>query len=195
MATSYESDLTDTRLSRQFSFYLLLSDIESLVAELRLRVGIRMIQTPSQSLKPVELNSPMSHRSPRKPDAVSVWCGLTAASGADIRMKFYPTQSHWIVTDASEVIEFSGCEYDGNTLAIGRFYYQNDMLIDGTIWPKRKEFIEWADRVFRTTKKLLHRSKALDAYIGEGAAKWRLNGGQFVSGFRQAGEPVHAVDE
>lgn len=182
-------------MSKQFRFYLLPSDIEALVAELRTRVGVRIIQTPSLSLKPVELNSSMNNRTSRKSDSVYVRCCLTAPNGADVRMRFYPTQSHWIITDESEVIEFSGCDYNGSVLMIGRFYFQNDMLIDDTIWPKRKEFTEWADRIFRTAKKLLHRSKALDAYIGEDAEKWRSDGGRFAWGRKMGGESIYAIDE
>jgi hypothetical protein len=95
-------------------------------------------------------------------------------------MRFIPTQSYWLVEDQLELIEFSGCDYDGTTLVVGRFYFQPDMLIGDTIWPKREEFIEWADRIFRYTKKLLIRSKDLDAYVGEDAYKWWQEGGTFT---------------
>ena len=55
----------------------------------------------------------------------------------------------------SEVIEFRGCEFDGSVLVRGRFYFQNDFLLDGMIAPKRTEFLTWADRVFRLAKKSL----------------------------------------
>jgi len=95
-------------------------------------------------------------------------------------MRFIPTQSYWLVEDQLELIEFSGCDYDGKTLVVGRFYFQADMLIGDTIWPKRKEFIEWAGRIFYYTKRLLIRSKDLDAYVGKDAYKWRQEGGHFT---------------
>jgi hypothetical protein len=178
-------------MSRQFRFYLLPSDIETLIAELRVRVGVKIIQTPSLSLNPIELDSPISNRSGhfRTTDSVSVWCCLTALSDADIRMRFIPTHSHWIVESRSEVIEFSGCDFNGKFLLIGRLYFQDDMLIDDMICPKRKEFVKWADQVFRATKKILRYSKALDAYLGEKAEEWQQIGGRFASGFRLDGEP------
>jgi hypothetical protein len=63
----------------------------------------------------------------------------------------------------------------------GRFYFQNDLLVGGIIAPKRREFLAWADRVFRLAKKSLTRSKTLDAYVGEHAEKWRRGGGRFAS--------------
>jgi len=134
-------------MSRQFSFYLLPSDIEVLLTELRTRVGVKIIQTLSSSLMPVELNSPMMNQISRKSDSVYVQCCLTVPSGADVRMKFCPTQSHWIIADESEVMEFSGCDYDVSVLMSGRFYFQNDMLIDDTIWPKPILRSTWKDQM------------------------------------------------
>jgi hypothetical protein len=182
-------------MSKQFRFYLLPSDIESLFAELSMRVGIRIIQTPAPRLEPIELESPIRDSSKfRTTDSVSVWCCLTAPSNADVRMRFITSQSHWIVEDRSEVIEFSGCDYDGSVLLIGRFYFQSDMLIGDTIWPKRAEFLKWTDSVFQTAKKLLHYSKGLEAYIGEDARKWRENGGRFASGIRPDGKPIYEAE-
>ena len=110
-------------------------------------------------------------------------------------MRYIPQQSHWIVhSEGAEGIEFSGCGYDGKTLLEGRFYFRNDMLIGDSIWPKRREFIDWADRVFRITKKQLRWSKELDAYIGKGAEDFLQNGGKFATRIRPDGEPAY-VDE
>ena len=122
---------------------------------------------------------------------MSVRCYL-APDDAVLRMSYYPKQANWQVEHTSEVIEFSGCDSGANILVVGRLYFQNDILLDGTIWPKRKEFTDWADKVFRTTKKLLHRSRELDAYVGEGAEEFRKNGGRFVSSLRASGEAIYA---
>lgn len=95
-------------------------------------------------------------------------------------MRFVPLLSHWKVEIESEAIEISGCEFDGSVLLGGRFYFKNDILLNGMIVPKRKEFLIWADKVFRSAKKSLARSKTLDAYVGEEAARWRQSGGRFA---------------
>lgn len=107
-------------------------------------------------------------------------------------MSFYPTRSEWLVQTESEVIEFSGCAFDGNLLRCGRFHFQNDLLVGDMIVPKRKEFLDWADRVFRVSKKLLRRSKTLDAYVGKEADAWREAGGRFIWMIKANGEPMYA---
>ena len=138
-----------------------------------------MVGRNSANPKPFELDSPICKRSPLIGTEESVFtdCYLVPVSGADIRMAYYPTQRHWKIVDSSEIIEFSGCDYDKKILVCGRFYYQNDLLVGDTICPKKKGFIEWADRIFRTTKKRLPRSKGLDAR-GE---KMRRNGEKRVA--------------
>jgi hypothetical protein len=100
------------------------------------------------------------------------------SADARIVMRYRPKQQQWGVATESEVIEFSGCDYDGATLRIGRFYFQTDQLIGDSIWKKRDEFLKWGDRVFRRTKRLLEYSNALDAYFGEDAAAWQRAGGE-----------------
>jgi hypothetical protein len=95
-------------------------------------------------------------------------------------MHFVRNFSRWDIGADSEVIEFSGCEFDGRVLLRGRFYFQTDLLMDGTIAPKRAAFLNWADKVFRLTKKSLTRSKTIDAYVGEHAEKWGHEGGRFA---------------
>jgi hypothetical protein len=84
--------------------------------------------------------------------------------------------------EPSELIEFSGCDYDGETLLIGRFYFHTNFLLGGTIWPKRDVFIKSAGSIFRAAKKKLSYSETLDAYVGPHAEEWRKNGGRFLSG-------------
>ena len=96
------------------------------------------------------------------------------------------------MTDDSEFVEFSGCDYDGSTLRVGRFYFQNDFLLDDTIWPKRTEFLRWADRLFRQAKKQLQWSPNIQAYIGADAERFRRDGNRFVWHIRSDGQPVYA---
>lgn len=180
-------------MSKQFQVYLLPSDIDLLIAELRRRVGVTILQEASGSSKPVELDSPLRNWSSRirSKDSVSVRCYL-APDDAVLRMSYSPKQANWQIDHTSEVIEFSGCDSGADILVVGRLYFQSDILLKGTIWPKREEFTNWADKVFRTTKRLLHRSKDLDAYVGNGAEEFRKNGGRFVSLFKEDGEAVYA---
>jgi hypothetical protein len=167
-------------MGRQFRFFLLPSDIDSIVASLRLKFDLKIILDKSPTPNPVEVAGPSSEWSVKFGGFEHISCCLVPSNETDIRMRFIPTQAYWLVEDQLELIEFSGCDYDGRTLVEGRFYFQADMLIGDTIWPKRKEFIEWADRIFRHTKKLLIRSKELDAYVGKDAYKWRQEGGHFT---------------
>jgi hypothetical protein len=168
-------------MSKQCRFYLLPSDIERLVAELRSRVGLKIISRRSLTLRPTELDSPFSEyvSQATKRKFLRVNCYLMPQTEAEIKMEHLTKQGQWAISVSSEVVEFSGCDYDGQTLSVGRFYFQNDQLIGDALWPKREEFLQWADRAFQTTKKLLERSKTLNAYVGTDAAVWERNGGRF----------------
>ncbi|HEX5235010.1 MAG TPA: hypothetical protein VFW25_06725 [Silvibacterium sp.] len=185
-------------MGRQFRFYILPSDAEALISELRLHSGLKLIQETSPTFTPIEVASPVQN-APRffgvfgLRDASSVRCYLASANSAEIKMLYYPTRSEWLVQEESEVIEFSGCEYDGDgLLQIGRMYFQSDVLIGDTVWRKRKEFTDWASKIFRTAKKSMRYSESLQAYVGREADNWQKNGGRFIALFRSDGAPVDA---
>jgi hypothetical protein len=179
-------------MSRQFRFYLLPSDIERVLVELRVKFSVKLIEEISATLPPVEIDAPFrpSLYSMGSETFTSVRCLLTPPSGAEIKSRYMTKRKLWSVDIQSEVIEFSDCDFDGSVLLIGRFYFQTDFLLDQTIWRKRPEFLDWADKVFRTTKRMLHWSKKLDAYVGKDAARWRQDGGRFVSLKIRDGKPV-----
>jgi len=157
-------------------------DVETLVNELRTRFALAVLKPSSDSPHLALAESAIVRGGLQlKGESVRVDCYLAPDLSADIRLMYVPLLSIWSVETESEVIEFSGCEYDGKTLVRGRFYFQNDVLRDGAIVPKRADFLRWADRVFRAVKKSLHRSNELDAYVGEQAEKWRQEGGIFTS--------------
>ena len=170
-------------MSKQFEVYLLPVDIENVVAELRQHVGIKIVRAFSPTLNPIEANSAIEKEplNDQIGERLLVNCYLIPPQRAEIRMRYVEARSQWSLRLESEAVEFSGCEFDGKVLVRGRFYFQNDILVGDTIAPKHQEFLEWADRVFRTTKKLLHRSKELDAYVGPEAETWRRQGGKFAS--------------
>jgi len=168
-------------MSKQFYIYLLPSDVESLIRTLRSKLEIALIQPSSPRPVPVQVESPICKGGLElKTATVRADCYITPAKGADIKMRYIPALSHWSVEDESEVIEFRGCEFDGTVLVRGRLYFQNDFLLQDMIAPKRKEFLTWADKVFRLAKKSLRRSKTLDVYVGEHAEKWKQEGGRFA---------------
>jgi hypothetical protein len=168
-------------MSKQCRFYLLPSDVESLLEDLRNRVPLKVISSRSPTLAPAEVQSPLSEYifKPTKTKVLCADCYLVPADGAEIKMHYLPKQRQWAVSEVSEAIEFSGCDYDGETLRVGRLYLQTDQLIVDGLWPKREEFLRWADKVLQTTKRLLKRSKTLNAYVGKDAAAWERKGGHF----------------
>jgi hypothetical protein len=110
-------------------------------------------------------------------------------------MRFIAEQNYWIIDTDSEVIEFSGCDFDGDgVLVSGRFYFQNDVLIGDGIWSKRSEFLKWASRVFRVAKGTMRYSKPLEAYVGKDAELWWRNGGKFAAAVWPGREPAFEKD-
>jgi hypothetical protein len=181
-------------MSKQFHMYLLPADVESLIRTLRSRLHVSLFQPWSPSLIPVSTESALCKGGLQLITAtVRADCYL-ARNGAEIRMKFIRNLSRWNIDTDPEVIEFSGCEFDGQVLVRGRLYFHNDLHIDDTLAPKRKGFLDWADKVFRLTKKSLTRSKTLDAYLGENAEKWRQKGGRFAWTANSKRGPIYAVE-
>jgi len=182
-------------MSKQFQLFVTHSDAKGLVEELRARFGARLLSKKSATSDPVELESPVLHESIFVASgATSIYCYLAPAHGRIIT-KYYPTLRLWLLDDwDSEAIEFSGCDFDGKTLLRGRFYFKTDDLVDGRIIKKRAEFLQWADRVFRYTKKALKRDRELGplgAYVGKDAILFRESGGTLAeSASRAAGVRV-----
>jgi hypothetical protein len=181
-------------MSKQFQLYLTPSDAIALIEELRVRFGARVLSEKSSTIDPVELRSPIRQESIfRASGATSIRCYLAPAKGCIIT-KYYATLDLWLTDTSSEAIEFVGCDFDGKTLLIGRFYFQTDDLVDGRIVKKRAEFLQWADRVFRYTKKALKRDRELEqplgAYVGKDARVFRESGGKFAGSISEAGVPI-----
>jgi hypothetical protein len=183
-------------MSKQFRFYLLPGDVHSIISELKANIGVRLLDQVSDSSQPREIEDPIrSGIRPLGSNVKSVFCYLAPTIG-EIKMAYYPKREKWLIQDESEVIEFSGCDYDGKALVIGRFYFQTDMLIGNSIWRKKSEFLTWGDQVFRFVKKRLTYSPKMMAYVGSAAAKWRREGGRFASGIYPNGVGlVYETDE
>ncbi len=177
------------RMSCQFRVYLLPDDVEWLIAELRTRFDFRLLQESSKTATPVELHSPLRvwPATSRGNAHTDVRGYLATRADADLRQWYAANRSEWLLAVESEIVEFSGCDFDGASLSEGRFCFQTDQLAADTIVPKRAEFLSWADRLFRGAKKLLTRSRTLDAYLGPRTAKWLRDGGQLAASAGKSG--------
>lgn len=90
------------------------------------------------------------------------------------------TGEHSLDEDESEVIEFSRSTiYADGTLSVGRLWYEPKTLGGKS---KRKEFVTWAEAVFRYIKTNFHYNKERLNYIGPDALQ-KLGEGQLVLGW------------
>jgi len=162
--------------------YALPTDIERIIAHLSGKLNVAMIRSTSPRPEPNWTDSPIRRDSLlTSPQSTSVDCCLVPGGSARLKFKNYAHQSVWHLTDDSEFISLSGCDFDGKVLVRGRFYCQTDTLEGEEIIPKSLDFVRWADRVFDLAKKNLKRSRELDAYVGADALAWEKEGGRFAS--------------
>jgi len=169
-------------VSKQFRVYLLPSDIAALIDRVNSVAGVKVYNDIQTQEALTEVTS-VSLELAIKPGAK--FC-LAQTRDARISSYFVATRGIWIIEDQSETIEFSTSRWNGTVLTEGRLYFQTDMLIGDSIWRKRREFLDWADRAFRAAKRTLYYSKELAAYIGKDAKVWHDSGGRFVTSI-----PVH----
>ena len=178
-------------MSKQFDIYVVPSDAISLVEELKTRFGVRVLKEHSPSIVPIELPSPIRETSTwlRTVGSTSIRCYLTPEDGRIVN-RYLEGPNDWIIDPISEAIEVSGCDHDGWTLFVGRFYFQTDFVNRGELVKKSPKFIAWADSVFRYTKRMLRRDREVDAYVGKGAMLFRETGGVFTRDLPKG--PIHA---
>ena len=124
----------------------------------------------------------------------SVYCYFTMAHGAAVKVWYAGKREEWLVDDDSDVIQFSGCDFEGSVLQIGRFYYQTNFVVGNEFRDKSSAFIAWAEQVSRATKKQLVYSPKMMAYAGEDAARWRRDGGRFAAHRRADGSYLYEDD-
>jgi hypothetical protein len=182
-------------MGRQFRFFLLPTDENALIAELRSRFAARLLLNYAPAPDLIEIKAPFRMSSEgrweRAPRHRSGSYYLAPQFG-QIDRNYYPRPEWWVIDSSSEGIEFSGCELSSAHLSIGRFYYEHDVLVNMEIVPKRAEFIRWAEKVSRAAKNLLQYDPTLMAYVGKGANEFRQQGGQFVTGIRPDGTMIPA---
>jgi len=169
-------------MSKQLYMYALPTDIQRVIAQLSEKLGVTMLSPTSPSSEPTWISSPILNRSLLPtPGSTSVNCYLVQSGLAQVRLDYYASLSSWHISDDSEVIAATGCDFDGKVLVRGRLYCQTDMLRGQEIIPKRLEFIRWTERVYRLVKKNLHMSEEFGAYVGPDALEWEKAGGCFAS--------------
>jgi hypothetical protein len=180
-------------MSKQFRVYLLPADIEMLMEYLRANAAFSILAESSAKSRPVALESPLQKGLLDTDGKQShhVRCFLAPLDAVNLQMAYFSKRKEWLLRLESDIVEFSGCDFDGgHILHIGRFYFQTDSLIGANIWPKKTEFLQWADDIFRLSKRRLTYSKTFGAYVGEEAARFKQAGGCFASGYDRTGRPI-----
>lgn len=172
-------------MSKQFRFYLLPPQIEELISALKGEFDFRIIAARSQTKEPTELDSVLQIReiSGSGRTSSSVHCYLAPSFASHLSTICSTRVNDWFMeSDRNEMIQLSGCNYDGRELHIGRFYFQTNYLNEAEteLIPHRQIFLKWGEKLFRATKRRLNYSRDLEAYTDKKSELWRRQGGQFV---------------
>jgi len=180
-------------MGRQFRFYLLPSETNSLIEELRKRFEAKLLLDYSPEFELLEITSPFrtGDNGILEPEMVTARYYLAPPSG-HIERRYCAKPDWWAIDSDSEGIEFSGCKCNGAAVAIGRFWYETNFVRDLRLLPKSSEFVKWAEAVYRYTKKSLHFDPAIDAYLGEDAMNFRKNGGELARDIWPNGKVIPA---
>ena len=180
-------------MGRQFRFFILPSDANALVEQLRTRFKSKLLVENSRECELFELDLPYKTNAQKHLQPVCKPPGYYLAPPSSIIIRdYHPKPNRWIVDSDSEAVEFSDCVLNGNILIIGRLWYQPNIVRNGKFVTKSSEFLRWAEAVYRYAKKLLQYDSKIDAYVGEEAARFRQQGGQFAHFIRPDGKVVLA---
>ncbi len=165
-------------MGRQIQLYLTPSDINNFEAALRRKIDFEALVYRTDGPWPSRVSSLAVGEEIGK-----TWLTLFLVRPEDVdvlRFREVPTQGYWTLDVLSQpIIEFSRPYFDGSIMRQGRFYYQTGDYNDiGTWVEKPRCFLDWADQIFKTTKKNLRRHRFLDAYLGPEA--WELHSNKQV---------------
>jgi hypothetical protein len=165
-------------MAKQFSVYLLPSDSTRLLGELRPKINVGLAARHSCVSDLKKVNSPILTEA----GFSRIDCLLVPDKRATVKLDYIEGQDQWIVnTLFSEVIEFTGCHFDGKTLKRGRLFFDQGFYKTGQWHEKSSSFLSWADSIFKMTKKMLRRDPSLNAYVGQDAEAWGTSGGVFIA--------------
>jgi hypothetical protein len=180
-------------MGRQFSFYLLPSDANLLVGHLQERFEAKLLLDYSLSFELLEIDSPV------RVDQVGDLGPLSshtryylAPPSGHIERSYFPKPDWWVIDSDSEGIEFSSCRFSETAVAIGRFWYEIDVVRNLQFVPKSNEFVKWSEAVYRYVKKSLHYDRGIDVYLGKEAARFRDKGGRLVRDIWPNGKVIPA---
>lgn len=158
-------------MGRQITLYLLPSDTSLFEESLKKSLDISFFEYESPSSRPrpvASLGIPSMGES---------WLiiYLTLPNQAkNIVCEKVPSQGYWTIDSLrSPVVEFSRCYFNGKVLREGRLFYDSGYYDDSGTWvEKPKDFLEWADKLFRITKKVLKKIPNKQEYAGQDALAW-----------------------
>ncbi len=168
-------------MGRQFRFYILPSDVNSLVEQLQKRFEAKLLLDYSPSFELFEIDSPFGADKARDLEPLSAHTRYyLAPQFGHIDRRYYEKPDWWVIDSESEGIEFSGCKFNGTALAIGRLWYETNVVRDLRFVSKSIEFLKWAEGVYRYTKKCLRYEPESLAYVSEDALRFREKGGRFA---------------
>jgi hypothetical protein len=76
----------------------------------------------------------------------------------------------WLDRSKSHVVEVGRCFTDGTILRSARFWYETRYFRENQLHTKPRDFVTWAERIFRRTKVLLERHEI--KYSGGTSIEW-----------------------
>lgn len=164
-------------MGRQITIYLLPSDTFLLEKCLKNTLDISFIEYDSSS------ESPKLTNSLEVPFMGESWLTIYLTSPSqvkNVRYKNITSQGYWTVDSLySPVVEFSRCYFDGEVLRTGRLFYDSGYYDDSGKWvEKDRDFLEWADKLFRVVRKMLKKVPGQRRYAGTDAQAWLIENPQ-----------------
>jgi hypothetical protein len=164
-----------------------------LVEQLQKRFEARLLLDYSPSFELFEINSPFGGDEAGELESLSSHTRYYLAPPfGHIDRRYCPKPDWWVIDSDSEGIEFSDCIKNDNTLLIGRFWYQPNVVRDSRFVSKSDQFLKWAEAVYRHSKKALTYDPKIYTYVGKGAMGFREGGGQFAHFIRSDGKVIPA---
>lgn len=163
-------------MGKQVLIYATPEDLEELENFLRTRLDFSVIASRSSVTKPQPSNS----LSVADPGEGGLWAYLVRPE--DVRavvLKEVRSKSYWTIDVLrSPVVELRRCYFDGRVLRQGRFFFETGYYRDDSWKDKPKQFVDWADTVFRIAKHFFKHERSLRAYVGKHAEQWRAEPGR-----------------
>jgi len=158
-------------MGRQMTIYLLPSDTSLIEESLKATLDICFFEYESPRSRPKVA------KSLTVPNMGESWLTIYLAPQSQLEnivCEKVPSKGYWTIDSLrSPVVEFSRCYFNGRILKEGRLFYDTGYYDESGKWvDKSEDFLKWAERLFRITKKILNKSPDNQAYIGPNALIW-----------------------